>query len=343
MLLLDSMLKRDSSEGLLITCKYLLDHKIDKLQDEWISMSSYIGKFVTAENGGDTWYHVNNQLLNIIEYDKLNVKDALTMTAKLYLLFQKLCGQEGFTIYIEENIKKLREGVIDYFPDSAMLSYKGLSQFSKILPNPLDDLYKFYNRILAGLIKLFVEDDSSEIRKVLEYLTRKKNKMPMPHIFPCPNSKEAKKGDQLWFLWGAVLLYYDNERININWKLFMYNWRQSIRNDRVGLLWGIPFIMKTNIQSIWNKEELRIIEKVQGLAPELWKEMLLNYKPVIQENYEEQEEEHKQPNLLESFVPRIKHNDKQHIIQEHSTKSLINSVKVLHISSPNDTKLENKR
>jgi len=264
-----SMLKGDSTAGLYKTCDYIKNNAFDKLEEEWINMTAHIGKLL-GPDAADTWMHVNAELINMIESDKLSVTNSLVMTAKLYLLFQRVNK-----IYNEESIKALRDKIIDNFPDDAMLSYAGLQQFSRILPSIDDETYPFYNRILAGLTHLLAQNAVEDIRMSLEYLTRKKMKMPLPNIFPAATLKEAKKGDPAWFLWGAILLHFDEEKVATNFKLFTWNFQGAVgqRNARVGLLWGLAYCIRSNVSVIWNKEELKVIERVKGVARQLWEEM----------------------------------------------------------------------
>lgn len=286
--LFESMLKNDSTTALYKTCEYIKHRNTDKLEDEWIMMTAHIGKFISE--GGDTWVHVNAELIRLLESDRLNVVHALVMTAKLFLLFQRVNR-----VYKEASIKHLREEIIDNFPEGAMLSYAGLQKFSKILPGIDDETYPFYNRILAGVTHLIAEHESDTLRKSLEYLTRKKIKMVMPNVYPAPSVKENKRGDSVWFLWGAILLHYDDEKIATNFKLFSWKYQGNLaqRNGRIGLLWGMPYCIRTNVAPIWTREELKLIERVQGVAKDLWEEV----------NTTKTKEEHN-VGIMQSFYPR---------------------------------------
>jgi len=230
-------------------------------------MTSHIGKLITASHGCDTWVHINAEMYKLLESDRLSVTNALVLTAKLFLLFQKVNK-----LYKEETVKVLRNLIIDNFPEGAMLSYSGLQKFSRIIPSIDDDAYPFYNRILAGLTRLLSENEIDTLRISLEYLTRKKNKMSMPNIWPAPSIKESKKGDPVWFLWGYLLLHFDDQNIATNFNLFSWNY-QGHKVSRYGLLWGAPYLLRTNVATLWTKEELIIIEKVKGIAKSLWEEI----------------------------------------------------------------------
>uniref|UniRef100_A0A6C0KW88 Uncharacterized protein n=1 Tax=viral metagenome TaxID=1070528 RepID=A0A6C0KW88_9ZZZZ len=287
--LFESMLKNDSTFGLYKTCDYIKNDGIEKLEIEWINMTAHIGKFIDIKNNaGDTWVHVNAELDKLIVADRLSVVDALVMTAKLYLLFQKVNR-----VYKEETIKNLRDNVIENFPEDAMLSYAGLQKFSRIIPSIEDETYPFYNRILAGLTHMLSKNDATLLRTALEYLTRKKNKMQMPNIWPAPNIKESNKGDPVWFLWGFLLLHFEDQKIATNFNLFLWKFKNTPaeKNQRIGLLWAAPFCIRTNVAILWNKEELRIIEKVKGVAKSLWEEV-------------NAESESQPVGIMQSFYPR---------------------------------------
>ena len=264
--LYESMIKNDSSSGLYKTCEYIKNNQFDNLEEEWINMTSHIGKLINASSG-DTWVHINAEMYKLIESDRLSVTYALVLTAKLFLLFQKVNK-----LYKEDTVKTLRDLIIHNFPEGAMLSYAGLQKFSRIIPSIDDEGYPFYNRILAGLSRLLSENESDILRISLEYLTRKKNKMPMPNIWPAPNIKESKKGDPVWFLWGYLLLHFDDQKVATNFNLFAWKY-QGQKVSRYGLLWGMPYLLRTNVATLWTKEELIIIEKVKGIAKSLWEEI----------------------------------------------------------------------
>lgn len=266
------MLINDSTTGLYKTCKYLKNGQVPVLEESWILMVSHIGKYVNADVGGDTLVHITAELVKILESDSVRVPDALVMTAKLYLLWQKVKEKSS---YKEETVQKLRERIIGNYPEGAALSYQGLQKFSRIMPAMDDENYIFYNRILAGLTRLLSENEIDDIRASLEYFTRKKLKMPAPNVWPAPNMKEAKRGDPIWILWGAILLHFDEAKVATNFKLFNWNARQTVaqRNERVGLLWCLPYCIRTNVATIWTKEELKILERVAGIAKELWSEI----------------------------------------------------------------------
>lgn len=292
--LLNAMLTNNSTEGLYLTCEMLKNHEIDKLEDTWISMTSYIGKYITASTG-DTWNNVNHEMLELLENEKINIVDALVLTAKLYLLYQKVCLNGG--VHKQEDMRKMRESILDHFPEKGTLNYEGLKQFSRILPSPMDDTYLFYNRILAGLIRLLVHQEmQDDARKAIEYLSRKKLKLPTPNVWPAPTMKEGQKGDPMWILWGAMMLHYDSAHVATNWSLFTWKWRAVTKMDRIGLLWGIPYIIRTNVATIWTKEELKVIEKVRMLGPELWREVCAAHtQPVAPEP---------EPSIIDNFYPR---------------------------------------
>lgn len=264
------MIENDSKEGLYLTCRYLKTFKTDDLENAWIMMTSYIGKHVNSDGSGAIWYAINSDLIKLIESDKVRVPDALVMTTKLFLLYQKVATHKR----TEEPIKQLRDKVINNFPETAALSSTGTQQFARILPSITEESYIFYSRILASLTRLMVENETDCMRDSLEFLTRKKNKMILPNNWPTPNIKEGKKGDAIWFLWGALLLYYNDDKVATFWKLFLNNWKASMKEERIGLLWGFPYCINNNTSSLWMKEDLHIIDKIVTLAPALWDEIL---------------------------------------------------------------------
>lgn len=300
MALLSKCIERKSSDCLYITCVYLLNNDTNTLEDEWINISSYIGKSKNLVFG-KLWCIVNNELHNLLIADKYNVQDALIMTSKLYLLVSRI--QNSIDIK-NVNMKKLRSEIIEYFPDTAALNYEGLKLYNSILPPPQNEHFLFYSRILASFSKLFElhinkgEDKEDIIRDALEYITRKKNDMPLPNIIPLDtiNNKIYGHNDPVWFLWGLLLCYFNDEKIKINFELYKWNYKKTSRLSRIGLLWGISYIFKNNLTFSWTIEEQNILQQVKNIAPELWKN--------IKEELQEEKEEENQHFILNSFMPR---------------------------------------
>jgi len=312
----------DSTQALYITCLYVIKSQFSYLEDEWIAMSSHIGKRESMPFGR-SWIDANKLLLEIIEASEFHIQSALLCTTKLMLL-----NQRDIDPIITARVNKLRETVIGCFPERAMLSISGREVFQKLLPNDTDDTYMFYNRILAGFSKIIEEEQWDNYRNGLEYISRKKLNLPLRQQWPAPTESDAEGGDPCWFLWTMILLIYPmNEIIATHLKLFCLNWRKSIRNERIGLLWGIPYVLDIYNELVWTDSELSIFEKVKGITAELWNFALNETKKQTindeLKEYSEFEPTEKKSlhSFYESFLPR-----KDESMNEYEMDMLVASI-----------------
>lgn len=309
MALLQKCLEQDSSACLYITCDYLLNRNISQLEDEWINISSHIGiskKLIF----GKLWCEVNEELLTLLTIENLNVQDALLMTSKLYLLNSRLSEANVAT---NGNIKKIRNKIIEYFPETAALSYEGIKMYRRLLPSQTSESYIFYSRILASFSRLFEgyidngEDyKQDDIRNALEYITRKRNEMNLPTAWPLESlQKHMGLGDPIWFLWGMLMCYFSDKKVATNFKIFCSNYKKSLKLNRIGLLWGLSYCFKNNLAYTWTSEETRVLHKVNEMAADLWKEVREKHKKAVIAAAEEESDSDSDEHFnLNNYMPR---------------------------------------
>lgn len=295
----------DSTQALYITCLYIIKEQFGYLEDEWIMMSSHIGK-KEGMSFGKTWGAINSNIQNIIEAPEFHIQTALLCTTQIMLLNQRDIDKQK-----RLHVQHLRNSVIGFFPDKAMLSTQGKQTFSRILPPDDNELYGFYNRILAGFSKIIGENKYDDIRSGLEYISRKRLTLPLQGTWPAPTENDALSGDPSWLLWGMLLSIYPNDvNVATNFKLFTLNWRKNVRNERIGLLWGIPYLLDDFSELIWTPYEQQIFDKVKVVTTELWNFALNEHKKLsIKEDLKEDSEfetiEKKSlDSFYESFIPR---------------------------------------
>jgi hypothetical protein len=300
-----AILENDSTQALYITCLYVIKEQFAYLEDEWINMSSHIGK-KDGMSFGKTWAAVNTEILRIINSDEFHIQAALLCTTQLMLL-----NQRDIDTQKSLHVQHLRNVIIGCFPDKAILSPQGKEVFARILPPENNELYGFYNRILAGFSKIIVENRFDDIRNGLEYISRKRLNLPIEGIWPAPSESDALGGDPCWLLWGMILAVYPNNvNIATNYKLFILNWRKSVRNERIGLLWGLSYIIDDYSELVWTESDTAIFEKVKNASSELWhfaisEHKKLSVKEDIKEDSEFESIEKKSlDSFYESFVPR---------------------------------------
>jgi hypothetical protein len=95
-----------------------------------------------------------------------------------------------------------------------------------------------------------------------------------------------------------------------------------LRNDRVGLLFGLSTMMDTNVNNEWFYHEKVIIEKIEASTKELW----MNYKESNEQHTLTEEFTPNTRDVLLSFIPRVAINqdvnNKHHVNkQEQRTPS----------------------
>jgi len=254
---------------------------MDVFEDTIIQCLSVIGEALseTADvpPAADLWGEVLKEAVDLIQSDRLLVRQALVLVTKISLLMRRL--EHG---RIRGNIAKIREKVISEFPDGAVLSNAGAAMFKSILPpanDPgLSEERAFAERILAGLSRLWSGSGTESVglaRASIEYLSRKKIILAVGTIdgWPAPSREDAHKGDVIWLLWGASLLFSD--RVASAWRLFTWNYKAKCRNTRIGLLWGSTYLMNAfrARSGRWAPDEDYLIERVNKEAANLWKQL----------------------------------------------------------------------
>lgn len=316
--LLNAMLDQDSSEALQLTCEHLICNSISVMEEDWIALTALIGK-TSGMPFGDLWNTVNVELLRLVNADTLKVNEAIMCTTKLMLLYKRSSALHPTKLM---HMSALRSKVIDNFPEKGTLSTTGLVKYARILPsteaNPESvDILVYCHRILAGFSKLFAEERFDDLKQSLEFISKKKATIPMNVVWPCPDEEEALRGDICWFLWGMLVCYYGNDRVSPYLELFSHNWRRAARNERIGLLYGFPYILDTNVTSDWTYAEKTILEKVNDSIGDMWTQ----FTESVNDDDEKEKEKDKDKNknkskdsmrsdteerldVLTSFIPR---------------------------------------
>lgn len=299
--LVQSVLQAESDNALYWTCICLREGHHEQLEDAWIELSARIGaKQVMPYK--DTWIMVNRALIQLIQTEKMHISEALQMTSMLFLLYHR---QDTNTSSNNQHFSKLRKEILDFFPEGAMLSFAGQQKLGRIIPNIGAQTYAFVHRILAGMSRLIEKEDTINIHRALEYISRKKLNIPLPNVWPAPTTELADKGDPVWFLWGSMLLFFpQNEHVSLLWEIYTSNWKANVKTARAGLLWGVAHMIQTGVNFTWTKEEIAILQKVHKMAPELWASINEVEGDKNADN-DDIEPPHQNIEVLSSYVPRI--------------------------------------
>lgn len=280
--ILQAFRERKSDQALFETCTYLAKGDTDSLEDEWIAILSEIGMSRETPKVKELWSQCMYDVKALIDADAIDVTDALVCTTKLYLLYVRTAAP------ISNSLAQLRIRVIKHFPAGARLAYKGVLLFDTIIPEETDkELHDFAHRILSGFIKLFHTHDPMTANAV-EFIARKKMCIPCKRVWPTPDPQEAAKGDPVWFVWGAILLYFPNDLyVHVAWTLFGHKIKEKSKKqpkmERLGLLVGaaacaaydkpvdsVDTDMIEDASANWTTNEANVIDNIYQLAPDLW-------------------------------------------------------------------------
>ena len=208
--LLKSVTEQDTATCLELTCKYLREDKIHTLQEEWIAISSSIG--TRSIHNSRAWIDTNAEILHLLGETGVRVSTALLLTSKLCLLYNRSKPKETI------NLRTARRDIVTLIPENAKLASTGLQLYGCMMPHQDDPSFAFYSRLLASLSKLADDDCVEDIRACIEYISRKKNDLPVafPTIPEAPNTSDPD-----WFLWGFLLTYYSSDpNVATNFKLY---------------------------------------------------------------------------------------------------------------------------
>jgi hypothetical protein len=235
------------------------------------------------------------------------------MTTMLSLLHKRLAIQNTMDMNSKKfKRQQVKKEILEYFPEKARLSYRGMEVFEKIIPKAPEDLNAFVHRILAGFMRLFEQKQVYEVYQSLVYLSKRRLQLPLPTAWPAPDEESAKQGDPIWLLWGMVLLYFHSPDVATNWRLFCQNFKKKHKVQRVGLLYGISFHLDVATNPLlWTPQEENTLWKVKEMAPSLWADFLQQKKEEAGESEDVEEE-----SPLSYFEPRG-HTQSQYEVHSH--------------------------
>jgi len=289
--LLSFIVNNDPEAALYETGILLQQQDTETLERVWIRACAYVG-----ENFLELVAHDYVNCLRIlgamVEETDIKVKDAMLYTLRLCFVFEKIS-----VVQDRASIIALKEQLGNVFPEKATLSAAGKLMFKQILPKENTEENEFVQRILAGLSKIWTEQDYDVSRTALEYLSRRRLSIPKPKsIMP----SIMDDSDLCWTLWGAALSFFHNNKdVATTFKLFTWNYTKSCKTTRIGLLWPIASISKignSDVSDNWTPSETALYHRVSENFREIWKQM----EPV----QEEEEQVDHRISVLTSYTPR---------------------------------------
>ena len=263
-------------DALYLTGVLVLDEKIDDLEDIWIracSRNELKGVMPSAWK----WKDIINDTYNIVKSESFNIEEALLLTTKMCIFNKELLlVQNGASFGGEKkpmvHIKHLRNIILEDFPEAATLSSAGVKRYKRILPEDTEELL-FAHRILSGLSRIWTEKQFEKSRDALEYLSRRRLTIKLPDpSWPSPTPENVN--EFIWFLWGAVMCFF--QHIDIVYKIFFLfkkATRKNRKQQRLGLLWHIGYILGTLEGSPWTTEENKWLAYVKENSSSIWEQI----------------------------------------------------------------------
>jgi hypothetical protein len=258
-------------DALYLTGVMILNNKVSDLEDTWIHACSG-NELKGAMPSAWKWRDIIHDTYEIVKSEAFKIEDALLLTTKLCIFYKELLSKENGMSGGRKpmvHIKHLRNVIQEDFPEGSMLSHAGIRCYRRVLPEDPEELL-FSHRILSGLSRLWTEKHYEKSRDALEYLSRRRLSIQLPDLsWPSPTPEDANCF--LWFLWGAALCFFQNmEAVHKMFFLFKREARKTRRQQRLGLLWHIGYILGGVDGSPWTAEENKWLSYIRENANDLW-------------------------------------------------------------------------
>jgi hypothetical protein len=253
------------------TVQMLHDGQTDELEGSWAYLCVRSGERLAGPADAAVWGKCVAAAWDAInEAESIKVGEAAVTTARLCLLHKRLMGVSAAA---RPTTAVVRELLAEFFPEGAQLSTKGAAQFKALLPERNSAEEKaLAHRVLAGLCKMWAEERTDDVRAAVEYLSRRAHVLPLSN-WPAPSLDEAVRGDIIWFIWGAFLIYHGKRvaALEAAYKLFIWKWRRGAKKNRLGLLWAAAYLVAADIEVSDSVREAYILGRVRDMATELWR------------------------------------------------------------------------
>lgn len=288
--LYDNICKADIQNSLSIATKLILkdpQKSFISLQNIFINVCAYIGAFVTIYEIR-MWIDVIESVMSFIDDEQVVIKNLYVLIAKMCILCLNYNKKPSIKTGVL-SVKLIREKVIDMFADDNFkLTQSGISKFEGIIPPHDSPSYQLSIQIITGYVNILKKvsdmsvdsdadklfDISQKIRHSFDYVTRKK--------YTFETTFYENDNDAVWFLWGLISLLYDDNEIDIVYKLYTFDFKKTMKKNRIGLLWGAAVVMvylnKKDIARNWNREEVMMITKIYDLSMDLYKDIKKEFK-----------------------------------------------------------------
>lgn len=268
--LLVAIVQNDIETALFETGDLLKSGAIEQLESTWIRALGILGECVRLHHVAE--YQACIMAVEEVitsSTDDIDVSDSFLLTTRLGIFASKFDN-----LYVRPNLVKMKDRIKDLFPDTGSLNESGMTTYRRLIPPQESEERLFIIRILAGLAKIWSDEDYDASRLAFEYMSRKKFPVPKPKWIM---SQVLDDHDITWILWGAILLYKpDNVIVATSFKLFCTHFKKQAKVERIGLLWASFYHTSCSYKphsDFWSKEDKRIYNHVSTKVRDLWEQM----------------------------------------------------------------------
>lgn len=311
--LFDFISRGNIEKSLYATCIFLIENaRIEVLEETLIAICSHIGTFISIREISK----LNDIIIttkNLIESDKIVVADYLILITKMCII----CNIYNLNPVSKTGILpigKLREKIIDVFSEDSKLSSNGIMKFEMIIPPPDSEAYLLSLKIITSFIRIFKlidevpNDDKIDLiaikfKNCFDYIIRKK--------YAIETKLNPNECDPIYFLWGFIeILFQHEEFIHSYYWLFCYDYKKSLKSQRLGLIYAcsiaIIYSYKRHISKLWNQNELNVIYKTKEISNDLLKQVRKDIKKEEKEPVEKKEDKKIDGiSYIDTYIPHI--------------------------------------
>ena len=288
------------------------------MEETLISICAYIGNFIGIREIAK----LNDIIIStrsLIENDNVVVDEYLILITKMCIL----CNIYNLNPVSKTGlipIGKLREKILDVFSEDSKLSSNGIMKFEMIIPPTDSEAYLLSLKIITSFIRIFnmldqiIVDDKLDLiavkfKNCFDYIIRKK--------YAIETRLNPNESDPIYFLWGFIeILFKHEDFIHTYYWLFCYDYKKSLKTQRLGLIYAcsiaIIYSYKRHISTLWNQNELNVINKTKEIAIELMRQVKKDLKKLKPDEPSVKDEKQVKKfdgiSYLDTYVPHINTN-----------------------------------
>lgn len=274
----------DINNSLKELCSILHHNKqIDKLEEDLIFIIDYIGRHMSATHASK-YYDIVDKTYDFITSESILIDETLVLCCKMCCLCKELYDTPSI------HVKTLRKLIITDLQHP--LKHEYVRSLDTFLPVPTSSSFPVACNIAMCFInyqntaeKLSIDSKelialTNRIRLCIEYITRK-------NVYI--ENSQSKNGDCVWFLWTLIIHICQSPIIQKLYNTFMFKWKATHKNKRIGILWSSVFFIKYN-KNEWTEKDKLTFQQIKNMSKQLMDESKSN----------------DNTNILHDFIPTYK-------------------------------------